>query len=497
MSSSKGSTAAKPGFAVPEIPQLLESSNQLACLVIAADFTLSAANRLGRLWLAGGPDASVAGMTLESWLPDAPDRALIREFSGATRRDLRATIRLASGEQQQVVGELLATASAGAANSLVVILREDSGRTQMLAGIERSARLEALGSLTSGVAHDFNNLLTILVGNLALVAEELRDSPKQFVKIKAARDAARRGGELIGQLLRFARQQPAPAELIEVDRVITGIAKLIERALGSRIRLELDIEPGLDPIDGSAAELESVIVNLAINARDAIDGEGSVRIGASRIKGSAGPSGAGAGETGAAPGLCIEVADDGCGIADDVARRVFEPFFTTKAEGRGSGLGLSMVKAYAERFGGRTEVVSRPGEGTAVRLHFPMRSGRVDDSAAMTMPVASLPSGDEGILLSVAEDGLAGMLQQILGVLGYRCRSGTGDGGDGEAVDLIISDRIDWPDVAANADGTRPPRLLLRPVGAADEASAGTTILFKPFSLPDLAAAVRRAIDGG
>ncbi len=159
----------------------------------------------------------------------------------------------------------------------------DAGDEQQLrAAVQQSARMDALGSLTLGIAHDFNNLLTVLIGNLYLVVEELRDRPKAFEKLKAARDAAKRGADLIKQLLTFARREEVAADVIDPCKVVTEVVPLLRRALGSRITLQTELGPDVGRIRASTAQLESVIVNLAINARDAIPAKGVVTISVQR-----------------------------------------------------------------------------------------------------------------------------------------------------------------------------------------------------------------------
>jgi signal transduction histidine kinase len=490
--------ASGPG---PEALALLESSSVVGCFRIGPDGAILGANALGREWLGTDKDLAAEGPQLDAWLPQARDRELVRQaLSGGDSRRIEVDIRLGAGTCLPVVGDLMPVGGA-ARRGCVAIFCDATSRRQLSAGLQRSARLEALGSLASGVAHDFNNLLTILVGNLALVAEDLRDRPKPFAKLKAARDAARRGGDLIRQLLSFARQEPVPSELINPSRVIASLAPLIERALGRRIRFELELDEGLDPVAGNSAQLESVIVNLAVNARDAIEGSGCVRISVSST-GSDNGSVDRTSRRGDSACLCIEVADDGSGIPLEVADKVFEPFFTTKSEGRGSGLGLSMVKAYATQFGGEVTLVSRPGSGTRVRLLFPFTEGRAEESAAMTTPLAALPTGTEHLILLVAEENLSSMMEQILSLLGYRCETAKDLGAASRLLkkakpDLVISDGFEVRALlglenAAPAGTSRV--LMLRAVGIRHE-SGSYPVLHKPFSLPDLATAVRAALD--
>ena len=211
------------------------------------------------------------------------------------------------------------------------VFTELGNEQQLRKAVQQSARMEALGSLTAGIAHDFNNLLTVLVGNLYLLAEELRDNPQTFEKLKAARDAGKRGADLIRQLLAFARREQIEADVVDPSKIITDLQPLLRRALGSRITLDTQLDAGAGPIRASVAQLESVVVNLAINARDAISGKGMVSI---RVRKLAVPDAEAARRRLANGGhyVAISVADTGGGIAPDVLNRVFEPFFSTKGE---------------------------------------------------------------------------------------------------------------------------------------------------------------------
>jgi len=482
---------------------LLEASSVIGCVVLGDDGEIHGSNALFRHWLVGRAVSLLEQRNLADWLPRLEDQETLQQAVQSNGIS-QVTIQLKSsgGSHLSIVGDLIPLSDTHEGRTFAGFFHETVMDQTLSAGMERSARLEALGSLTSGVAHDFNNLLTILTGNLSLVAEELRGHPRQFAKLKSARDAARRGGELIKRLLSFARQEPVAADLINPTKVIADIAPLIERALSKRISFELDLEKDVDPIQGNSAQLESVIVNLAVNARDAIDDEGCVKISVSsaNVDESDGP------HRGLSPGpyLRIEVSDDGDGIAPDTIDHIFEPFFTTKADGRGSGLGLSMVKLYAEQFGGTPQVVSRPGVGTTVWLWFPTSSGTIEDSAAMTMPVAALPSGDELVVVLASDDSLGSMLEQILAVLGYQCRlvDNLGAASDlfQEALpELLIVDDFDVsPLLEAQAtSGRHLSRILVLRGDGAEDATQSHPVLHKPFTLPDLAVAVREALDTG
>ena len=495
------SATVKAPESAQQVVTLLESSRVFGCVVLDNAGNIRWVNGLFGRWLENLAGDSATPKNISDWLPELGDReAVQRALQTEGESQLRFQLGLGDGAGIPVVGDLIPLGAQDQVQSFAGVFYEAAAYQNLKAGMERSARLEALGSLTSGVAHDFNNLLTILVGNLSLVAEDLRDEPRHFPKLKAARDAAQRGGDLIKQLLSFARQEPVASKLINPAKVISGVAPLIQRALGTRITFELDLAENVDPIQGNSAQLESVIVNLAVNARDAIDQQGHVRISVS----SPVQDGSELAQTGpgAGPYLVIEVSDDGAGIPSDIVDRVFDPFFTTKANGQGSGLGLSMVKLYAEQFGGTSELVSQQDAGTTVRLRFPVSSGTIADSAAMTMPLAALPSGEEAIVVLARDANLSAMMDQTLSVLGYQCR--VADDVDAASslrqeapCDLVICDGFDRghlleADAAAGRTSSRI--LMLQPIGE-DAVQDSHAVLYKPFSLPDLALAVRETLD--
>jgi signal transduction histidine kinase len=232
------------------------------------------------------------------------------------------------------------------------------------AALERSLRLEALGRLTGSVAHDFNNLLTIIVGNL----EQLRDrSHDAFVQhgAKAALDAAVRGEKLVQSLLAFARRRPLCHRVFDLNAMIRDMDPLLRQSLGANIELIPALAPGVWPVETDVSQTEMAVLNLVVNARDAMPEGGVLRIETANVM-----------LTGERDGLhgifvALTVADTGCGMSPEVLARAFEPFFTTKAEGKGTGLGLSMVYGFARQSRGTAAIRSEPNEGTAVTIYLP------------------------------------------------------------------------------------------------------------------------------
>ena len=276
--------------------------------------------------------------------------------------------------------------------------------------LEHAARMEAVAGLSSGIAHDFNNLLTVLVGNLYLLGEELRENESAFARIKAARDTALRGSDLTRQLLNYARTQDTDDAETSPASVVNKLRPLLEKLVGSGIDLQIDAPAEAQTVSANRAQLESAIVNLVINARDAIDGRGSIVVSVRETKErSPGPQ-----------QLIVSVSDDGPGMSAELQQRVFEPFFTTKGEGSGTGLGLSMVRWFAESADGAVEIESRPGAGATVSILLPQAGTQTGDTTcSRTIPLSVLPSGEERIAILVKDSEVRAMTQQTLSVLGY------------------------------------------------------------------------------
>jgi signal transduction histidine kinase len=229
---------------------------------------------------------------------------------------------------------------------------------------QRSLRLEALGQLTGVVAHDFNNLLTIIVGNL----ERLRDgSHDAFVQhgAKAALDAAVRGEKLVQSLLAFARRGPLCHRVLDLNRTIRDMVPLLRQSLGASIELIPALAPNVWPVATDVNQTEMAVLNLVVNARDAMPDGGMLRIETANVRLN--------GEHGGLHGIfvALTVADTGCGMSPEVLAHAFEPFFTTKAEGNGTGLGLGTVYGFARRSFGTATIRSEPATGTAVTIYLP------------------------------------------------------------------------------------------------------------------------------
>jgi CheY-like chemotaxis protein len=276
--------------------------------------------------------------------------------------------------------------------------------------------------LSGGIAHDFNNLLGTIIGNLDLLVEGVAGHSALETFASEALSAALRAGELTKRLLAFARKQPLRPQTIDVGRQLTELADLLRGMLGETVTLELAMAGALWPVVADPAQLESAIVNLAINARDAMPDGGAVTITAANVTRAAD----GTGPDAAIPcgdHVAIAVADTGTGMTQDVMAKAFEPFFTTKPAGKGTGLGLSMVYGFAKQSQGHVAIDSQLGRGTTVHLYLPRADSRANVIAmpgkAAARP-ARLPTGGEVVLLAEDNEGLRQTTARVLGDLGYR-----------------------------------------------------------------------------
>ncbi|MBV9564202.1 MAG: response regulator [Bradyrhizobium sp.] len=391
------------------------------------------------------------------------------------------------------------------------VLQEVAQRTKAEDALRQAQKMEAVGQLTGGIAHDFNNLLTIIVGGLDTIR---RAKPEDHVRIKRSADMALQGAQraanLTGRLLAFSRRQPLAPKPLDLNGLVRDMTELLHRTLGEQIELEGVLAPRLWTIEADANQLESAIINLAVNARDAMPDGGKLTIETAntflddRYV-----------ETQAevVPGqyVVIAVSDTGLGIAKDVMDRVFEPFYTTKEVGRGTGLGLSMVYGFVKQSGGHVTLYSEVGEGTTVKLYFPRHhgSGPIEETSEPEAPSAS---AGEVILVVEDNDDVRAYSVMILTEMGYQVLEA--DAADGAIVMLEGAQRIDllFTDVvlpgrsgkvlANEARRIRPGLKVLFTTGYSRNAivhhgrvDPGVELLSKPFTFEQLAARVRDLLD--
>jgi signal transduction histidine kinase len=376
------------------------------------------------------------------------------------------------------------------------------------AKLRQVQKMEAVGQLTGGIAHDFNNMLAVVLGGLELAKRNLsRDLVQAARQLDSARDGAERAAALTRRLLAFSREEALKPEPIEAAALVAGMTDLLDRTLGDGVTLAVDDCGAGWLVRADRVQLENAVLNLAVNARDAMDGRGllTIAIGCTTLH---------AGEIGtcsAGEYLTLSVSDTGAGMSPEVAERVFEPFFTTKPAGRGTGLGLSQIFALVDGMGGHVALDTAPGRGTTVTLHLPRATGAV---AAAAPVEAAEPAGAAAPLrvLLVEDDprvlAATGAALTELGHQPVACNDPLAATALLEAeapVDLIVSDVLMPGRTGPEMVAALPARFRHVPVlfvtGFAGETAApaldGHHVLRKPFTLAKLDRAVREAVEAG
>jgi PAS domain S-box-containing protein len=379
--------------------------------------------------------------------------------------------------------------------------------------LHQSQRLESIGQLTGGVAHDFNNLLTVILGNAELLASELGANPELASIADVVVETAQRGAELTQRLLAFARRQALEPRPTDVDALVAGMNGMLKRTLGEHIRIEADHGSELWHALVDPTQLESALLNLCLNARDAMPDGGILRISTKNVvvceRETSAPPGVDSGDY-----VLISVTDTGIGIAEENLSRVFEPFFTTKSKGKGTGLGLSMVYGFVTQSRGHVRIESALGRGTTVRMYLPRHQGDVAspaDTAVIDPRTAPASGGHETVLLVEDDVLVRRYAREQLFSLGYRVIEA--DSGldalermtEHPDIDLLLTDVImpgmGGRELADIALARRPTLRVLFTSGYTDELfrsagapERGIPLLSKPYRRAELARHVRAAL---
>ncbi len=378
------------------------------------------------------------------------------------------------------------------------------------AALQRSQKLEAVGQLTGGIAHDFNNILGIILGNISLLEKKADLDETALKHVYAVERAARRAVELTRKMLDFSRKEAGSIETVNINALIQDIHNLLAQSITPGITIDYHFDPELWNTDIDTGDFENVLVNLIINARDALDGQGSISI-----------------ETrnkvidaefcrklpDASPGQYVELAvsDNGCGIPHDVQNKMFDPFFTTKEQGKGTGLGLAMVYGFLKRSGGFIKVYSELGIGTTFKLYLP-RSIHEQQPVMSEALSSDIPDGDESLLIVDDETDLGEMVSEFLSDHGYTTYYAN-NGAQALAlleqhpeIQLLFTDvvmpEMNGYELAEKAVAMSPQLKVLLTSGYTDMAVAhngqarfNANLLNKPYNLADLSRRIRQTLD--
>ena len=396
---------------------------------------------------------------------------------------------------------------------LLTVIEDITERRAVEQQLRQAQKMEAVGKLSGGLAHDFNNLLLVMVGNLDQLIEELVDRPNAAEKADAVLKAALRGAELTQQMLAFSRQQPLQPRRVDINVLLDNTMRMIKRTLGGSIEIEVHATTGLPPIFVDAAQLEAALVNIAINARDAMPRGGKLIVASSAIQLSAEdkPS-----YPELVPGryvvLCLT--DTGVGMPAEVLSRIFEPFFTTKGPGKGTGLGLSMVYGFIKQSGGHIGAYSEVGRGSAFKLYLPVDRASDDESTLAAIADEAPLAHDGEVVLAVDDDAdVRATVASYLRELGYRVEIAenaekamqkirTPTKIDLLFTDIIMPGGVNGKELAVAARRVRPDLKVLFTSGfpgdslGSVELEAGAALLGKPYRRIDLARKLHEVLAG-
>lgn len=382
--------------------------------------------------------------------------------------------------------------------------RAEREKARLEAELHQAQKMESIGRLAGGVAHDFNNMLSVILGHAELALEHAREDDPLRQDLLQIHDAARHSADLTRQLLAFARKQTVAPRVLDLNQTIAGLHRMLQRLIGEAIHLELVPQPGLQAVSIDPSQLDQILANLCVNARDAIDGTGTIRIETADEHRDASQD---------HPGdwVRLSVTDDGCGMSPEVLEHVFEPFYTTKDAGAGTGLGLATVYGAVVQNGGFVHAESSPGKGSRFSIHLPRHERELEHAGSR--PREQAQRGRETILVVEDEAPLLRLAQRYLEKQGYRVLTAPSPSRAleisrefPERIDLLLTDVI-MPDlngrrlfeqIEAQRSGIR----CLFMSGYTDDVIAshgmldpGVSFLAKPFSIGALGAMVREVLD--
>jgi PAS domain S-box-containing protein len=465
-------------------------------------------------------DAAAVQPTLDGFLAQvlAEDRATVAQAlqhaleqrsGGSVMHRLQPV-----GGRSRVVEEHWQVVAAGPDGGRACLLgtcQDISERLELEDQLRRAQRLESVGQLTGGVAHDFNNLLTVILGNAEVLAEDLAGNPQLEVMAQVVMEAAQRGADLTQRLLAFARKQALVPQAVDVNQLVAGMSAMLRRTLGEHIRIAFAPAPELWSALVDPAQLDNTLLNLCLNARDAMPQGGRLLIETDNVQLDAADAQR---QPDVQPGpyVMLSVSDTGTGIPPELLGRVFEPFFTTKEKGKGTGLGLAMTYGFVKQSGGHVSIKSQPGLGTTVRLYLPRAAeaaGLRGEGAGKGAPSVG---GAETILLVEDDELVRRYAQAQLAALGYRVLHAE-DGQQAllllqgsEPVDLLFTDVVmpgmSGRELAQQALAQRPRLRVLYTSGYTEDAivregrfEPGVRLLAKPYRRDELARSIRGLLD--
>ncbi|MGP0090272.1 MAG: PAS-domain containing protein [Xanthobacteraceae bacterium] len=481
----------------------------------ADDLRYVLVNRAGeRLW--GMPKADLIGKTARELFPEstaatiaAHDRIVLQNRQKFFDEHM---IQTAAGPRI-VKATRLSIPLEGEPQFLLTVLEDVTERRQIERELQQAMKMEAVGRLTGGMAHDFNNLLLIIIGNLDLLQEEVAGNATAMEEVQAILQASLRGAELTRQMLAFSRRQPLQPKLVGINELVGNAARLLARTLGENIDISVHTTADLPSVLVDEAQLEAALVNIAINARDAMPTGGRLTIETKKMQFDADEL---VSAEGLAPGsyIVVVITDTGTGMPPDVLARIFEPFFTTKKPGEGTGLGLSMVYGFIKQSGGHVRAYSEVGRGTSFKLYLPQAAASAREAPIVRAQEVRKASGEEVILAVDDNPDVRRTVGNHLRDLGYQVVTAENAEkalqtiADPGKIDLLFTDVVmpggmNGKQLALEARKQRPDLKVLFTSGFPGtslsnnlDLDSGDALLCKPYRKHELAQRVREVLDG-
>ena len=497
-------TAPAPSISapVPAVPDDLFRDAPMGVAFADAGGVILDANKAFAQFFGG---AALKGRLLADMVAP-PDRAAVAQRLANTGTDGKALELRASGER---MAELFASPVPG--GKTVLYLVDVTEQKALETKFAQSQKMQAVGQLAGGVAHDFNNLLTVIIGNCEFLLMRHPAGDPSFKELNEVHQNALRAATLVGQLLAFSRKQTMQPKVLALNDVVGELAQMLRRLLREGIELKVEKEEGLWPVHADEAQTSNALINLVVNARDAMPDGGAVTI---RLSNETVAAASSLGSAIMPPGdyVRLEVSDTGIGMSKEIQSKIFDPFFTTKPVGQGTGLGLATVYGIVKQSGGFIDVRSEVGRGTSFFIYLPRHAGALAPAAVEAAPAARDVTGQDTILLVEDEEAVRSFAARALRMRGYNVLEA--DGGDkaleivqgGAEIHLIITDvvmpNMDGPTMVKHVKKLKPDLPVIFMSGYAEEAfrrdeGAGDIhFLPKPFGLKQLAAKVKDVLSG-
>jgi PAS domain S-box-containing protein len=506
--------------------RVAERTAELSALFDAVPDGIVTSDVEGRLRAANATAVKLFGYTAQDFLnmpasrlyatqADYEDvaKAWTKSAHDETQRPVSVTCRRKDGTTFHAMASGSAVRdSTGTIISHVGLIRDITDELKRQKVLAQAQRMEAYGQLTGGVAHDFNNLLTVITGNQELLEMRLKDA-KNLTLLRRAQEAAEMGARLTGRLLTFARRRQLETTLLNLNDQIIGMVELLRRSIGEHVKLSTSLAPELGVVRADASEIENAVLNLAINARDAMPKGGHLLIETANCTLEDDELGS---ENKLPPGdyIRLTVSDSGNGMTQDVLQRAMEPFFTTKPQGKGTGLGLSTIYGFVQQSGGAMTIYSEPERGTTINIYLPrvVHGGKTASSepAPTTTPIAS----GESVLVVEDNAGVRDITTKRLEELGYTVRAVENGPAalevlqsSGPSFDLVFSDVVmpgglSGYDIARWIREHRPNTKIMLTSGYPDEVARthdgnvrAIKLLRKPYNRDELAQALRQILN--